>query len=493
MVAFSVGRDWVCPAATLTVVIFAGLAVSRILYPYDVGEYEANAWAPASLLAHLHNPYAGSLAVHPPFVASAYGPVYYAVVGLGLRLFGDQFWFARFILLVAGLVSAWLVFRIAYRFAQDRFTALLGSALLLAQYPMLSWAGVQRPDVLALAFVLLGLNLALRSDAEAEHPWYPVCSALALLAAALSRQTYVIPFAVVAGWYLLQREYRDLWRFAATALIVGGGIIAAFSVTSDGGFVTNLITNQSRAPIALSELSAHLRALAESPITWMTVVLLVVGAVAAARGASGRRVEQGGRNQPVRRWLIGLLFAYFCLASALALLSGSRVGSNINYFIEPLAIASLLVGLAGSEALWLTSRGRRIAALSVLCIGAAFIGAREGHGQFLQWQAKPYFAEIVADARQVPLSAGPMYSAYPELVDLAGRSSYVNDFVQYDGRSPALRTAFNRLLASGKLAAIISGSLTAPPGYVEVKLHEPHPTGMYYVYLYLRRNVAAPR
>jgi hypothetical protein len=471
--------------------IFAGLAISRILYPYDVGEYEANAWAPASLLAHFHNPYSQDLAVHAPFVASPYGPVYYAIVGLGLRLFGDQFWFARFVALAAGLLSAWLVFRIALRFAHDRFTALLGSALLLAQYPMLSWAGVQRPDLMALAFVLIGLNFALRPEGEAERTWYPVWSALALVAAALSRQTYVIPFAVVAVWYLLQSDHHSLLRFAATTLVVGGGIMGALWFTSDGGFVTNLITNQARAPSVLAELTGHLRTLAQSPVTWMTAILLICVMVAATRRATGRPTNQERRSELLRQRLTRLLFAYFCLATGLAALSGSRYGSNINYFIEPLAIASLLVGVAGSDALLLTSRSRRIAALSVLVAGVVFIAAREGHGQLLQWQAKPYFDEIVADVRKIPPSAGPMYSDYPELIDGAGRVSYVNDFVQYDGRSSALRTAFNRLLASGKLAAIINASPTAPQGYVQVKLRELRPTGVYYVYLYVRRRIAA--
>src|SRR5207253_263635 len=98
----------------------------------------------------------------------------------------------------------------------------------------------------------------------------------------------------------------------------------------------------------LSELSAHLRALAESPVSWITIIPLTFAVVGVARVTPASHTNQNGQDSLQRR-LVGLLLAYFCLATGLALLSGSRAGSNINYFIEPLGVGSLAIGAAGSK------------------------------------------------------------------------------------------------------------------------------------------------
>jgi hypothetical protein len=467
----------------------AALAASRIVYPYDTGQYEANAWAPGLLAAHFHNPYSEALATQPPYVAAAYGPVYYAVVGAGLRLFGEQFWFFRLVALAAALFSAWLVFRIAKRFTDDRLSGALGAGLLLAQYPMLSWAGVQRPDVLALALALAGLDLALRRADMPGHRWLPICSALALVAAALTRQTYVIPIVIVSLWYLLRRQYGALARFAATVCVVGGAVVIWLSATSDGGLLTSLVTRQRGAASSPSILSNQIKALAESPVTWLTVVLVLLGVAAFVR--SRRDDPRAGGPDPAGRALaLKLMFAYLVAATVLALAAASRAGSNINYFIEPLAVASLLIGLAGTQLLSLTSERRRIAAVGLVCIGGFVMLARQGHGELLRWQAKPYFSDLVANVHRIPAAAGPMYSDYPELVDKADRTSYVNDFVQYDGRSAELKQAYDRLMRSGSLTAIVRGDPSTPRGYVPVPTREPVPSGVYVAYLFARRDVA---
>ena len=211
------------------------------------------------------------------------------------------------------------------------------------------------------------------------------------------------------------------------------GLWGLLSATSDGGLLTNLVTNQANAPggSQLSFLKDNLRAMAKSPITWMTLILLALAAVSALRGGLNRVVEQlhGGPAGDQRVRAITLLAGYLCLAAALSFATASRVGSTNNYFIEPLAVASLLVGLAGTRALMLTTDRRRAAAILLLCGGAVLVGAHEANRERHRWQARPYFDEIVASVRRLPPTAGPVFSTYPVLVEKADRTSYVNDFL----------------------------------------------------------------
>ena len=54
-------------------------------YPHDIGLFEADRWAPAEAIAHGHTPYFKSAATAPPYVAAPYGPLYYALIAVGIR------------------------------------------------------------------------------------------------------------------------------------------------------------------------------------------------------------------------------------------------------------------------------------------------------------------------------------------------------------------------------------------------------------------------
>lgn len=465
----------------LSVVVFIGLGIARLLYPYDIGEYEANAWAPAVLLTHLHNPYTQSLALHQPYVASAYGPLYYAVVGLGARVFGYQFWFARLLSICAGALAATLIYRITTRFTMRRSAGLLAVGLFTVQWPVMAWAGVQRPDLLGLACVLVGLDLALRRDDDRplQHAGW---AGIALLAALLTRQTYLLPPLFVAAWYLATRERAALVCFLTTFLATGAALLALLDITSHGGFIASLVTNQEGAASSLAQLRSNVQAVLESPAAWVVALGVPLMTVLVVRR---RRTIDADMSS-----LTMLLVTYTALATVLAAVTSARAGANVNYFIEPVAIGSLTLGV-GSQLVAPTHR-RRIGLLVTVLVAcaAAEAAARQGHGQLDQWRSKPYFNAVVAELQRIPRSSGPMLSSYPELVADAGRTEWVNDFVQYDGRSPQLRAALVRIFRERRLSAIVWAE-PPPPGYVQVHLDVPRPSGVYVVNVYVRKDLAA--
>ena len=91
--------------SAMLVLLLMGISVSRIVYPFDVGHFEACVWTPALLSAEGKNPYA--YATQEPFVMAPYGYLYYLTVGVGLRLFGWQFWFGRTLTVFSAAVALW--------------------------------------------------------------------------------------------------------------------------------------------------------------------------------------------------------------------------------------------------------------------------------------------------------------------------------------------------------------------------------------------------
>ena len=51
------------------------IGLGRVVFPYDVGHYEANSWAPSALLAHGHDPYELDRATSDPYVVARSRPI----------------------------------------------------------------------------------------------------------------------------------------------------------------------------------------------------------------------------------------------------------------------------------------------------------------------------------------------------------------------------------------------------------------------------------
>ncbi|HEX9004731.1 MAG TPA: hypothetical protein VGB07_32765 [Blastocatellia bacterium] len=87
------------------VLLLLGISVSRILYPFDVGHFEACVWRPALLQR------AGRKSLYLRDAGTvrdgAIRDLYYLTVGLGLRLFGWQFWFGRTLTVFSAAVALW--------------------------------------------------------------------------------------------------------------------------------------------------------------------------------------------------------------------------------------------------------------------------------------------------------------------------------------------------------------------------------------------------
>src|SRR5688572_18787724 len=108
-------KNGVTRAAVLAIIALVtsliGVSLSRLVYPYDVGYYEAPVWGPSLLAANGLNPY--NYALRPPFVMAPYGYLYYLMIGLGLRLFGLQLWLGRLMSILAAAVIVICVWRIS--------------------------------------------------------------------------------------------------------------------------------------------------------------------------------------------------------------------------------------------------------------------------------------------------------------------------------------------------------------------------------------------
>ena len=474
-------------------VLLLGLSFSRLVYPFDTGNYEAFIWSPARLAISGQNPY--SFALSPPFVMAPYGIVYYLLIGLGTQLFGLQLWFGRLASIVATGVCLVCIWRITGCLTEDRRAPWFGVIAFMASFPLQACVALQRPDLVSLALAFVAVALMFTTNREASVSASRITLVILLLVAAFfTKQTTLLPVAVVVArcWQLRQRHWAVivLSGFAALSL----ALILWLNHGSSGGYLWQHWTHARRLPFDLARAFAYPLALIKAPATWLLVGTCLL-ALYHVR-ADLRQVLSQARDFSLDKLLAPnisakwLIVIYLHLAFLFAFIASARHGSNINYYLESSIVASIVFALALNRIME-NSKWRRLAATIVLLLaaGGGWQLLRFARGEYFRWRSLPYLMQIAEAVERLTPTDGVCISVYPELVTRSGRTFHFDDFGEYNyGWSPELRRAFREGILSRRYAAILLHDDKAKfRGYQLVRMTEPVPEKFYSVYLYVRQ------
>src|SRR5947207_1960586 len=194
-------------------VLFALGAADRLVRPVEEFTY-GESWLldGARQVARGEGLYAA--ADQLPLMHIAYTPLYYAIVGGLLHVFGDNgYTVGRWVSLLATLIGALALVWSLRRLSGRWWVGLLGAGVFLTQnLTLLLWAPLHRVDPLALAFTLVGLALFTAGRTSA--------AAVLFVLAFFTKQTFVVApvAAAIALW-----PYRT--RLLCFLAIVVGGIV----------------------------------------------------------------------------------------------------------------------------------------------------------------------------------------------------------------------------------------------------------------------------
>ncbi|MBX3164161.1 MAG: glycosyltransferase family 39 protein [Bacteroidetes bacterium] len=459
------------------------IGLSRTFYPYDVGHYEAGIWAPAELASQGINPYGLDITIHEPYTMSPYGILYYAIVGLGIKLFGLQFWFARALSLICVALATLCVAKLTHRYTKNFQAAMLSAILFLSQFPVQAWIGIQRPDTLALALSLLGITSALSINRRGENSFLAVLfQAIVLAAAILTRQTCVLPVLIVSLWYWFTKKHSRLVLFLALVSLFLITVTVWLNKTSGGAYVWQQYIMPSAVQKSFAIGLNHFITFAFAPVT-----VCLIGLCLFLWRNKNKYVAK--RNETNHDALYEKIFlAYLCLSLLLAMVTASRYGSNLNYYLEVSAALSIVIPVYWHRFSQNIKQKYLITILILIGLSFSFRGVQVLRGEYFRWQSLPYFKEIVSVINTKTSSEEISYSDYPELVVSAQRNYFFNDFVQYDGRAKLQHKIYDSVMHSGKPAAIINCSREAPQGYFRYPLSQPEPYKFYKVFLHLHHS-----
>jgi len=270
---------------------------------------------------------------HYPFVAATYPPAYPALCAIGVRVFGVSFAFGRVLSILSALAVTALIWLILRRVGTSHFAAGLAAALFLASPVVCLRMPMMRVDMVAVALGLGGLYCVMRGGR-----WLIPAVALLVLAV-YTRQSQVVPLAagVLYLWWAKERKAAALVAASCSALILAGFL--ALQAASHGWFYRHVVV----ANRNLWDFGYLRMVWAAGFHPWrFPFVIGAVGAALALLGPARSEVatSSGPQRRPER-----LLVLYFAFAMLVSLTAG-KIGSFVNYLLEPIAAASVMSGVA---------------------------------------------------------------------------------------------------------------------------------------------------
>jgi hypothetical protein len=204
-----------------------------VLYPYTIDYGEGFLLNQGKAWSELRSPYQSIDG--PPWLVANYPPVYSLAVGAGIKFFGLQYHFGRFLSVVGVLATAFCLYRMVLFESRDRFCAWVAALLWMTSYPVYVWGTHHRVDSFGIGLEAVGLLLLLRRN---HLNWAIVFFLLSLY----TRQT--LWMGPLAGYFYLRRT--DSPKFAAwwffKLLLSGGAIFGAMTLLTGGEFYRHLIS-----------------------------------------------------------------------------------------------------------------------------------------------------------------------------------------------------------------------------------------------------------
>ncbi len=258
-----------------------------------------------------------------PYTVTNYPPLYPMAVALVGRLLGFSYATGRIVSVLASFGCGLALFLIVLRLTGDRAAAAVAVGLFLSFPFVVYWGSLGRVDMMALAFSLWGIWAAvLRPDS-----WKGLgLSLLLLIAAIYTRQSYLLaaPLAVILG--LAVRDRRRALLFAAGLAAAVLSLFGLLQWRTGGGFYFHtVVANANPLLIRRAVESMVFTLYRAAPL----IVVLLPEVLCFARR----------RESPL--WLpVGYL-----VGGSLSALTIGKAGSNVNYFLEWVAAASIVVGV----------------------------------------------------------------------------------------------------------------------------------------------------
>ncbi len=466
-------------------VLILSLIISRLVYPFGVDHWETLSWMPATHLLEGKNPYA--FAFTPPYGMSPYGIVYYALIAVGVEIFGYQIWFGRILSVLAFVICIWAVVRIVGKLAHGKEAVWFACLAGLAMFPPQIWISMMRSDLIAAAFGFSALALVFTLEEDRKISFWSVSATILLSSAAFfTKQTYLLPTGIIFFRFLQLKKWREAVIFAVGLVFLVFGGMFLLNQTSSGGYVWQHLTHAQRLPYSLAQSAGFFIEMFKHLTFFSSLVCLIIFAFQSRKFFNCLSRAEAIKIARSPKFLI---FGCLLLSFVWSLFSAGRIGAGPNYYIESSFLLAIAIGLIFEHFKRNALPNLALAMIFLLTVGGAFQIFRVLRGEYFRWQSLSYYREVFETVGKVVPPDSKCLSIAPELVVWNGCAFNFDDYQEYSSTwSPELIEIFEREIKAGRYAAVLwmDDKFTERfPNYRLIKMSQSLPERYYPIYLYV--------
>ncbi len=325
-------------ALGLYFVIYILHAYQYITYPYQLDYVEGYLLDFANKIAHGETIY--NNISNYPFIPGLYPPIYMLICAPFVKIFGLSFMIGRTISVVSALMTAFLIYKIVALKAEKRISFV--AALLFFSSPyVFHMTTLFRVDALGLLFCLIGVWFILRY----ENTKAIFLSIPFFLLAVFTKQSFLVAPAV-SLIYLFFKNKRLAIKIAVIFAISVLIIFLIINYITNGQFYIHMVPYQGLSPILHLIIQRYGNFIQDHAIIFGLSLILVI------------------HTTIKRQWWI---FSLYFLLAALAALTVGRIGGNINYFLELIAVCCIVSAFVLKSVQFHIRKGTLLGAF-VLCL-----------------------------------------------------------------------------------------------------------------------------
>lgn len=344
----------------------------------------------------------------PPYNVTQYTPVHYFVLAFLKRSFDLNMqqlfvWGRRLMLLLASVIGL-TIFLHGKKQTRSIIYSMTAALIFVGSYMLWPLACTNRADIPATLFSIIAIIIFAKNTKYSLYLSIPF-----LLLAFYTKHSFVSAPAAIGLYLLINRQLVNAIKFSLIFAASAGLIWILMHIATNGMSTLNLVSTNV-APMKLQNVRLVMGA------------FLQTAALPLILGCSG--LNRNWKNDPVAVYLFVSLF--------LAIFATAKVGSSMNYLLEPLAAACLLIPAA-------LQRGLESSVISKTCLTAAFVILAIPQINFLKFTLDTlHFRDdssakrIAAQATGLVISDNPRISVSskkPFLVD-----PYVYSYLESEGK-----------------------------------------------------------
>jgi len=340
----------------------------------------------------------------PPYIVGNYPPVFNLLSLLLVPIFGLSFATGRFIAFLSAIATSYVIYRIVFHTTKGRIISILSGLFYLAIDYLYVWGIYMRIDTLSIFFNMLGIYWVMKNEDDYKKLRWSI---LFFLLALYTRQS-MIAGTVAAYLYLLTKNKKVALKLIRDTIIYGAAIFIILTAITKGQFYLHVIKYNNNI-FTFRQLWFFL-----SHEVFTYTVMLIVSLIASIVWLW----------HPQRR----IIALYFIFAFLVQLTAG-KVGSMLNYLIEPIGVAGIIAGILIGDALEFASRTKKeliliaTAILILLQIGNYYYGPNT-----LNWGWKPSPPPVKLD-EYVENAKGPILAENLGILPAHNKEIYFDPFI----------------------------------------------------------------